>query len=124
MKSNILSEQNCNNRKNFLTELQIMRQYNHPNIIKYHRYYDCEDFVAIIMDFIPGGNLIEIIEEIRIDEITLKKFTFKMLKTLHYLHKNHIIHRDLKLDNILVKNKRILKFKLADFGLSSYKVID
>jgi serine/threonine protein kinase len=50
----------------------------------------------------------------------MKKFVFKMLKVLRYLHKRKIIHRDLKPGNILISNNNLLKFKIADFGLSSY----
>lgn len=52
------------------------------------------------------------------DLADIKCFMIQLLKGVEYLHRNYILHRDLKLSNILLNKKGVLK--LADFGLARY----
>jgi len=79
--------------------------------------------MIIIMEYIPGGDLGKMINEVGpIPEFETKTIAKQLLDALGYLHKMNITHRDVKPDNILVNSREPFVVKLTDFGLS--KMID
>lgn len=110
---------------NFLEirELTIMKKIKHPNVLN-----SIESFISrtdneiwILMDYLPT-NLGKFLTENKdnpkyMNEKFLKKICYQILQGVNYLHKNRIMHRDLKLENILFdKEKEICR--IGDFGLS------
>lgn len=103
----------------FDNELQIMQKLKHPNIVDY---VDCQvyqNWIYIIMEYIPHGELSsELAKRTRIPEFEVQQITRQTLRALDYLHSQGITHRDIKPDNILIAAKNPLIIKLSDFGLS------
>jgi len=106
-------------------ELQILKELNHPNVIKLRNYFytqgDKPDDVYLncVMDYIPE-TLSRLIRsyykhKTQIPSLLLKLYAYQMMKSLAYIHAMGICHRDIKPQNILVDpTSHILK--LCDFG--------
>lgn len=93
------------------------------NIVKYVEHIDWEEYLYIIMEYIPGGDLSSLINKERVlPEHEVKMMATQLLSALGYLHKMGITHRDVKPDNILIYARNSLTVKLTDFGLS--KMVD
>jgi serine/threonine protein kinase len=103
----------------FDNELKIMKQLHHPNIVQYEDYHEFEQWIYIIMEYVPYG---ELSKELRdhgpMPEPMVQTITRQVLHALDYLHKRNITHRDIKPDNILIASRDPLIVKLSDFGLS------
>eukprot|EP01004_Peranema_trichophorum_P003793 NODE_275_length_3048_cov_67.677949_g239_i0.p1 GENE.NODE_275_length_3048_cov_67.677949_g239_i0~~NODE_275_length_3048_cov_67.677949_g239_i0.p1 ORF type:complete len:650 (+),score=114.08 NODE_275_length_3048_cov_67.677949_g239_i0:75-2024(+) len=107
-------------------EVQLLQQLNHPNIIKIYDYWeDIErNMLVFITELMTSGTLREFIIKQRSQTVRrkiMKNFCVQILEGLRYLHDKHIIHRDLKCDNIFLNGNRG-EVKIGDFGLSINKV--
>lgn len=103
----------------FDNEIQIMKGLRHPNIVQYIDYHDHEQWVYIIMEYVPHGELSRYMQEQGpIPEEQVQIITRQILHALQYLHRRNITHRDIKPDNILIASLEPLIVKLSDFGLS------
>jgi serine/threonine protein kinase len=100
-------------------EIDILSQVDHPNIVKMHAIFDTEEHLLIVMELMEGGELYEeIIQRTVFTEKEAAIIVKQLLDALVYLHHRGIVHRDLKLENLLLAKKGDLTVKLADFGLS------
>ena len=76
--------------------------------------------VAIIMEYLEGGELLKYVEERRkLKEEEARGFVLQLLDAISYCHRQKIIHRDLKLENILISDINAKTIKVVDFGISS-----
>mmetsp|Transcript_20669 Transcript_20669/g.20600 ORF Transcript_20669/g.20600 Transcript_20669/m.20600 type:complete len:264 (+) Transcript_20669:2-793(+) len=105
---------------NLINEIKIMRQCNHPNIIKLHRVYESGTHIYLVVDYAEGGDLYtRILKRKRFTEEALLQLSYRLINVLNYLDSLNIAHRDIKLENILmVSEDNDYDFKLADFGLA------
>lgn len=100
-------------------EIQAMRNLNHPNVIKIFDVADHPDCVCFIMEFAAGGELKAYVEKrVSLSEEESRVFFKQIGRAVHYIHTRNVIHRDLKLENILLDAQN--KCKIVDFGLSDY----
>ena len=108
--------------KNLKREAAIMAKLNHPNIVSLHEVVSVGDFYCLVLDFYPGGNLCDMIgsqEGFKLQEEIARLLFRQILAGLGYLHSKSIIHRDIKLENILLDETH-RKAVIADFGLSNF----
>ena len=108
--------------KNLKREPAIMANLSHPNIVSLHEVVSVGDFYCMVLDFYPGGNLCDMIgsqEGYKLEEGVARSLFKQILAGLGYLHSKSIIHRDIKLENILL-DKTQTKAVIADFGLSNF----
>ncbi|KAK8836795.1 hypothetical protein M9Y10_037317 [Tritrichomonas musculus] len=104
------------------TEINVLRKVNHPNIVKFHEYFEFtndihETYVTIIMEYCENGDLLTYLNEEGFkSEEQKKKIIFQFLDAVSYLHKRGIAHGDLKPENILLDSD--YNVKLSDFGFS------
>uniref|UniRef100_A0A3Q0SDI3 non-specific serine/threonine protein kinase n=1 Tax=Amphilophus citrinellus TaxID=61819 RepID=A0A3Q0SDI3_AMPCI len=100
-------------------EIEITSSLRHPNIIRFHEVFESRDKIVIVMEYASRGELYDYIQERRrLPETEARSIFRQITSAVHYCHKNGVVHRDLKLENILLDQD--LNVKLADFGLSNH----
>jgi len=100
-------------------EIDILGSIDHPNVVNMKAIFDTEDILFIVMELMEGGELYEeIVKRKTFTEADAAELVRQLCEALQYLHARGIVHRDLKLENLLLKKKESLEIKLADFGLS------
>jgi serine/threonine protein kinase len=107
---------------NIIKEINLLKNLDHPNIVKYYDYFEEEDFIYLMMEYLEGGTLKQYINsKSDITEDEARIIIRQLLTALSYLHYTcDICHRDVKPENIMFTNKNdINELKLLDFGLSS-----
>lgn len=109
-------------KENVLTriknEIKIMKSLNCENIIKLYDIKQTKKHYYLILEYCSGGDL-DRFRGKRLEEDAVQKIIFKIAKALKVLNENHVLHRDLKLSNLLLSNKsQDAEIKLADFGLA------
>ena len=123
------------NMKRLANEINILRQINHPNIVKLIELKKTKTHIYIITEFCNGGSLTDCLRDYinshykPFSEKIVQYLMKQILSAINYLHSKKIIHRDLKLDNILVnfpseQDKKSLNMmsavtKLIDFGFAT-----
>jgi len=102
------------------TEIEILQQVSHPNIIFLKELFETPEIVAIVTELVTGGELFDkIVEQGCYSERDAALLVSKMVSAIEYLHQRGIVHRDLKPENLLLKSPHNLtEVKIADFGLS------
>ena len=98
-----------------------MRNLYHPNIIHLYEVHETENTIYMIMDFLEGGQLLEIFRNTqKVPEIEIVKIFIHILNGIAYLHENNIMHRDIKPENILFNNTSENKEPvIVDLGLAT-----
>jgi p21-activated kinase 7 len=95
-------------------EVVIMKSNYHSNIVKMYASYLVDDELWIVMEYLSGGSLTDIVLKSRMNEVQIATVCKSVLTSLAFLHKEGIIHRDIKSDSILLTKDG--KVKLTDFG--------
>ncbi|KND91027.1 Serine/threonine-protein kinase srk1 [Tolypocladium ophioglossoides CBS 100239] len=90
-------------RSNILKEVQIMRQLDHPNIVKLVEFSESKQYYYIVLELAPGGELFhQIVRLTYFSEELSRHVIIKVAKALEYLHEEKgVVHRDIKPENIL-----------------------
>ena len=114
---------NTENKKHVIKEIELLKNLDHPNIVKYYNYLKEENHIYIIMEYLEGNTLKQYIDENsdNINEDIARNIIKQLLNAISYLHYScDICHRDIKPENIMFTEKKdISHIKLLDFGLSS-----
>lgn len=98
-------------------EVDLLKLLNHKNIVGYlgTSLEEEESVVSIFMQFVPGGSIASILARFgALDEAVFRRYTKQILEGVSYLHKNDVIHRDIKGGNVMLMPNGIIK--LIDFG--------
>uniref|UniRef100_A0A674MZG6 non-specific serine/threonine protein kinase n=1 Tax=Takifugu rubripes TaxID=31033 RepID=A0A674MZG6_TAKRU len=101
-------------RELLFNEVVIMRDYHHENVVEMYNSYLVGDELWVVMEFLEGGALTDIVTHTRMNEEQIATVCLSVLKALSVLHKQGVIHRDIKSDSILLTHDG--RVKLSDFG--------
>jgi len=108
------------NLKKVKREIDILRKLDHPHIIKLYQVMHSEKALYLVTEYAPGG---EVFDQLLSNGKMLEKDArrcFKQICTaLYYCHQRDVVHRDLKVENVLLDSNGDVK--LADFGFSNYQ---
>ncbi|XP_075392491.1 serine/threonine-protein kinase PAK 4 isoform X2 [Tenrec ecaudatus] len=101
-------------RELLFNEVVIMRDYQHENVVKMYNSYLVGDELWVVMEFLEGGALTDIVTHTRMNEEQIATVCLAVLQALSVLHAQGVIHRDIKSDSILLTHDG--RVKLSDFG--------
>lgn len=114
-------------RESLLIELDILRELDHPNMIKFLEIHETQHSLYLVMEVLEGGEIFSLSDG-KLSPENAYEIVKSLLEGIKYLDRKGIIHRDLKPSNIVLKHKnRSLKenvIKIVDFGLSSFINVD
>lgn len=101
-----------------MREVQILKQLTHPNIVRLHKWEETERHFGIILEYASGGELFDYILNHRyLKDNAARRLFAQLVSGVGYLHKKGIVHRDLKLENLLLdRNRNII---ITDFGFAN-----
>ncbi|KAL9597545.1 MAG: hypothetical protein Q9179_004232 [Wetmoreana sp. 5 TL-2023] len=99
-------------------EINILRGLSHPNIVLLHEMKETDKYIGIVLEYASGGELFDYILLHRyLKDNAARKLFAQLISGVGYLHKKGIVHRDLKLENLLLdRNKNII---ITDFGFAN-----
>lgn len=102
-----------------IREAHIMMLLRHPHIVQLKNLVAVGPYFYILMDYVNGGQLLHyIVKRQKLSEPHSRHFSRQIVSALDYMHRNSIVHRDLKIENILI-DKTGKNIKIIDFGLSN-----
>ncbi|KAI0473903.1 hypothetical protein GGR56DRAFT_556050 [Xylariaceae sp. FL0804] len=99
-------------------EVSILRGITHPNIVRLHEMSETEHHIGIVLEYASGGELFDYILNHRyLKDGPARRLFAQLVSGVGYLHKKGIVHRDLKLENLLLdRNRNII---ITDFGFAN-----
>lgn len=109
---------NPNRLPKIYREISILRDLSHPNIVRLHEMVETKSYIGIILEYASGGELFDyILNQRYLKDNSARRLFAQLVSGVGYLHKKGIVHRDLKLENLLLdRNRNII---ITDFGFAN-----
>lgn len=107
-------------RKSVRCEIRLMERLRHPNIVIFHEALDTPKQIYLVMEFVGGGSMHHFLKKRpgrRLEDSVAKRLFYQVCQGIRYLHDRHIVHRDVKLENLLLDEAGTVK--IIDFGFST-----
>ncbi|KRX08642.1 Protein kinase-like domain [Pseudocohnilembus persalinus] len=115
-KKNIIDQ----DQQKMFSEVSILRECDHPNIIKLYELYQDDEYYYLLTEYCQGGELFDKIKAMNsFDERKAADYIKQLLSAMVYCHSKNIVHRDLKPENLIFDSKKEnANLKVIDFGTS------
>ena len=106
------------------SEINILKKLSHPNIVRIYEFYESDNYFYLINEYCKDGPLFDYLQKNILSESQLCVIFYQVFSGLIYLHENHILHGDLKPENIILSsieknletNEDYAWVKIIDFG--------
>ena len=116
----VIPKHNQKDNQEILREIEILKNLDHPNVMKIYEFLEDENNYYLIQEFCDGGDLDTILNGKKIFcEFLVKYIMYQVFLAINYLHLNNIVHQDIKKKNITIvtlgenKNEKKLKKNLS-----------
>ncbi|KAJ3037356.1 hypothetical protein HK097_003542 [Rhizophlyctis rosea] len=107
-----------NRRAKLMREISILQTLDHPFIVKLIEVIETEQYIGMVLEYASGGELFEhILAHRYLKERDACRFFAQLIAGVNYLHALNIVHRDLKLENLLLDGQR--NIIITDFGFAN-----
>ncbi|XP_003464014.1 serine/threonine-protein kinase SIK1 [Cavia porcellus] len=107
------------NLEKIYREVQLMKLLNHPHIIRLYQVMETKDMLYIVTEFAKNGEMFDYLTANgHLSEKEARRKFWQILSAVEYCHNHHIVHRDLKTENLLLDAN--MDVKLADFGFGNF----
>lgn len=104
-------------KRKVMQEFNILRRARHANIVRLYENFETPQHIVFVMEVCGGGDLLTYVRRRRKLKEDVSKFIFRqIIDGLRYCHSKNVLHRDIKLDNILLTSEGYVK--VCDFGVS------
>lgn len=117
----VVSKANLNKssaKQKLKSEIKIHKSLFHKHIVKFEHVFEDPDYVYILLELCKNKTLSDLMKKRKvISEFECRYFTSQIIKAVSFMHKNKIIHRDLKLGNLFLNEE--MEIKIGDFGLAT-----
>jgi serine/threonine protein kinase len=101
------------------TEIKVLKKLKHPNIIQLKGTFEDSETIFLVLEYIPGKDCSKFFKTVLPSKAQVKFIMKQLVEAVMYCHQQGIVHRDIKLENILIDHD--YKIKLTDFGLCGIK---
>ncbi|KAK7291357.1 hypothetical protein RIF29_06431 [Crotalaria pallida] len=109
--------------ESILAERDILITVRNPFVVRFFYSFTCRENLYLVMEYLNGGDLYSLLRNLGcLDEEIARVYIAEVVLALEYLHSLHVVHRDLKPDNLLIAHNGHIK--LTDFGLSKVGLIN
>lgn len=105
----------ADNLKRFRNEFEVLTTLRHPNLIEAYELIETRTAVGYLMEYVEGRNMLEVLRTRKPSHSEVDLVFSQLLSALFELHQNGLAHRDIKLENVLVRDDGFIK--LSDLGL-------
>ncbi|KAL4508150.1 hypothetical protein ABPG72_021523 [Tetrahymena utriculariae] len=115
-----VAKDRLSDKQQFQDEINILKELDHPNIVKLYEVYESESTIYLVTEYCEGGELFQyVVQNKRLQEKDAALIMRQLFSAVSYIHDNGVIHRDLKPENFLLKKKSDpTTIKMIDFGIS------
>ncbi|KAI8340932.1 kinase-like domain-containing protein, partial [Chlamydoabsidia padenii] len=101
-------------------EIEILKSLRHPHIVKLIEVVETDTKIGIILEYASGGELFEyVLSHNSLDEDTARNLFAQLISSVKYMHVKGIVHRDLKLENMLFLDDEQTQLIVSDFGFAN-----
>ncbi|VDH94478.1 polo-like kinase 2 [Mytilus galloprovincialis] len=105
-------------RQKIVREVELHRDLKHKHVVEFHSYFEDDENVYIVLENCPRKSLVHMLKQRKVlTEPEVRCHLKQLVEAVKYVHNQNIIHRDLKLGNMLLNDH--MELKIADFGLAT-----